>query len=83
MSLAIRTVSSTFCCSDTKFCPTLGDPTDCRMPGSSVLHYVLKFAQIHLSPLSRWSYLTIQYIGYVKTYSNELIHTDKVFIGSA
>ena len=36
------------CCSIAKWCPTLCDPTDCRMPGSSVLHYFLEFSQIHL-----------------------------------
>ena len=29
-------------------CPTLCDPMDCSMSGSSVLHYLLKFAQIHV-----------------------------------
>ena len=27
---------------------TLGDPMDCSMPGSSVLHYLLEFAQTHV-----------------------------------
>ena len=31
-----------------KLCPTLCDPMDCSMPGSSVLHYLLEFAQIHV-----------------------------------
>ena len=39
----------------TKSCPTLCNPTDCNMPGSSVLHYLLEFAP----PLSWWCYLTI------------------------
>ena len=30
-----------WCCSVTKSCPTLCDPMDCSMPGSSVLHYLL------------------------------------------
>ena len=29
-------------------CPTLWDLMDCSMPGSSVLHCLLKFAQIHV-----------------------------------
>ena len=29
-------------------CPTLCDPMDCSMPGSSVLHYLLEFTQIHV-----------------------------------
>ena len=29
-------------------CPTLFNPMDCSMPGSSVLHYLLEFAQIHI-----------------------------------
>ena len=36
------------CCSVTKSCPTHGDPMDCSMPGSSVLHCLLNFAQIHV-----------------------------------
>ena len=31
-----------------KSCPTLCDPKDCHTPGSSVLHYLLEFAQIHV-----------------------------------
>ena len=29
-------------------CPTLWDPTDCSMPGLSVLHCLPKFAQTHV-----------------------------------
>ena len=36
------------CCSAAKSCPTLCDPVDCSLPGSSVLHYLLEFAQIHV-----------------------------------
>ena len=28
--------------------PTLYDPMDCSLPGSSVLHYFPEFAQIHV-----------------------------------
>ena len=35
-------------CSITKSCPTLCNPMDCSMPGSSVLHYLQEFAQIHV-----------------------------------
>ena len=31
-----------------QLCPTLCDPMDCNTPGSSVLHYLMEFAQIHL-----------------------------------
>ena len=31
-----------------KSCPTFGDPMDCSMLGSSVLHYLLQIAQIHV-----------------------------------
>ena len=41
----------TCCCSVAKWCPTLCDPMDCSTPGSSVLHCLLEFAQIH----SRWA----------------------------
>ena len=36
------------CCSVTKSCLTLCDPMDCSTPGSTVLHYLLEFAQIHV-----------------------------------
>ena len=35
-------------CSVTRSCPTLCYPMDCSMPGSSVLHSLLEFAQIHI-----------------------------------
>ena len=38
-----------WCCfSVIKSCPTLCDQMDCNMPGSSVLHYLLALAQIHV-----------------------------------
>ena len=37
-----------FCCLVAKSCQTLCDPVDCSMPGYSVLHYLLEFAQIHV-----------------------------------
>ena len=36
------------CCSVTKSCLTLCDPMDCSTPGSSVLRYLLEFAQSHV-----------------------------------
>ena len=36
------------CCSATKSFLTLCDPNDWSMPGSSVLHYLQEFAQIHV-----------------------------------
>ena len=36
------------CCSVTKSCLALGDPTDCSKPGFLVLDYLPKFAQIHV-----------------------------------
>ena len=39
-------VLSLCCFSVTKSCLTLWDPMNCSMPGSSVLHYSLEFAQI-------------------------------------
>ena len=36
------------CCSVAKSCPTLCDPIDCSTPGFPVLHYLPKFAQIHV-----------------------------------
>ena len=35
-------------CSVTKCCPTLWQPMDCSMPGSSVPHCLPEFAQIHV-----------------------------------
>ena len=35
-------------CSVTKLCLTLCNAMDCSMPGSSVLHYLPEFAQIHI-----------------------------------
>ena len=44
----VHTYTHICCCSGTKFCPTLCDPIDCSTPGSSVLHYLPEFAQIHV-----------------------------------
>ena len=33
-------------------CPTLCNPMDCSMPGSSVLHYLREFAQAHMHWIS-------------------------------
>ena len=33
------------CCSVTKWCPTLWDPTECSIPGFPVLHYLLESSQ--------------------------------------
>ena len=33
------------CCWVTQLCPTLCDPTECSMPGSSILHSLPEFAQ--------------------------------------
>ena len=35
-------------CLVTKLCPTLCNPMDCSISGSSVLHHLLEFAQIHV-----------------------------------
>ena len=43
----IQNGTATFC-SVTKSCPTLCDLMNCSMPGSSVLHCFLEFAQIHV-----------------------------------
>ena len=36
------------CCSVTLLCPAFCDPTDCSMPGFTVLYYFLGFAQTHV-----------------------------------
>ena len=48
------------CCSFTELCLTICDPMDCSTPGSSVLHYLLEFAQIHAQWLSH-AVLTISF----------------------
>ena len=40
--------SHDFCCSVPQLCLTPCDPMDSSTPGSPVLHYLLKFAQIHV-----------------------------------
>ena len=40
------------CCPVVKLCPALWDPVDSSMPGSSVLHSLLEFAQIHVQWIS-------------------------------
>ena len=43
-----------------KLCPTLFNPIDSSMPGSSVLHYLPEFAQIHVHCVSHAiSHLTL------------------------
>ena len=44
----VLSFNSFCCCLVTKLCPTLFDPMDCNMLGSTVLHYLLEFAQIHV-----------------------------------
>ena len=46
------------CCSAAKSCLSLCDPMDCSMPGSSVLHCLLEFSQIHL----HWGSDAIQHL---------------------
>ena len=43
-----KTFLKSCCCSVVKSCLTLRDPKDCSMPGSSVLHYLPEFTQIHI-----------------------------------
>ena len=44
----VKNLSVQLSCSVAKLCLTLCDPGDCSMPGSSVLHCFLEFAQIHV-----------------------------------
>ena len=46
--MAGRSVNKYCCCSVTKLCPTLCDPTDRNTPGFPVLHCLLEFAQTHV-----------------------------------
>ena len=45
--ITMKSVLLRLCCSVSKSCPTLYDPMDFNTPGSSILHYLLEFAQIH------------------------------------
>ena len=47
-NLKIQLIQLSCCCSVTTPYPTLGDPTDCSMPGFPVLRYFPKCAQIHV-----------------------------------
>ena len=58
LSLIFTICKSGCCCSVAKPYPTLCDPRDCSKTGSSVLHYLPKFAQIHIH-WSQWCNLTI------------------------
>ena len=69
------------CCLVTKLCLTLWDPMDCSMPGSSVLHYLLEFAQIYVhwvvmlsNPLILWCPLLLlpSIFPSIRVFSNEL-----------
>ena len=53
-------------CSVTKLCVTLCHPMDCSMPGSSVLHYLLEFAQIHVYPPDRSTHVYWDLRGYAQ-----------------
>ena len=54
--MTIGFVGSFTTCSVAKSCLTLCDPMDCSMPGSSVLHYLPEFAQIHVHWVSDANY---------------------------
>ena len=47
------------CCSVAKSCLTVWIPIDCSTPGSSVLHYLPEFAQIHIHRVGGWLYVII------------------------
>ena len=47
-TLTLDYTSLCCCYSVTKSFPALCDPKDCSTPGSSVLHYLLEFAQTHV-----------------------------------
>ena len=51
-------LSNCCCCSVVKSCLTPCDPVDCSTPGSSVLHYLSKFAQVHVHWVSNAIYIS-------------------------
>ena len=59
LELLIQQQHVCHCCSVVKSCWTLCNPMDCRLPGSSVLHYLLEFA-------TTWKYLKIQALEWKK-----------------
>ena len=44
----MQTLREESCLSDAQSCLTLGDPTDCSMPGFPVLHHLPEFAETHV-----------------------------------
>ena len=48
----VHSTNACCCCSVTKLYPTLFDPMNCSMPGSSVHHYLPEFAQTHIQWVS-------------------------------
>ena len=47
-SFYVGLILNYYFCSVSKLCPTLCNLMDCSMPGSSVLHYLQKFAQLYV-----------------------------------
>ena len=47
-SFYVGLILNYYSCSVAKLCPTLCSLMDCSVPGSSVLYYLWKFAQIHV-----------------------------------
>ena len=47
-------------CSVARLCLTFCNPMECSMPGSSVLHYLPKFAQIHVHWIGDANYLILR-----------------------
>ena len=45
---SMRSTYCCYCCSVAKSSLTLCNPMECSTPGSSVLHYLLEFAQTHV-----------------------------------
>ena len=86
MCVCVHTHTHTFCCLVTKLCSTLCDSMDYSIPGSSALHCLPEFAQIHVHwvghpcPLSWMSKQLILYhplllpsiFPSIRVFSNEL-----------
>ena len=74
-------LTAIFCCSVTKSCLTFCGSMDCSMPGFSVLHYLLEFAQTHVHqvndaiqpshPLLPSSHSAF-YLSLIRIFSNDL-----------
>ena len=61
-SFSIPLLMDICCYSVTKSCPTLCDPVNCSMPGSSVLHYIPEFRLMSIELVMSSSHFILCYL---------------------